>query len=209
METGCFLKSHCFKLNNNVYIMIVLNKITYYWSKITLLLSHYLGFQSIRGCCYCNHSSMFFWREPPRIVSLLWLCCVILGKDNCLPSRKLVSNVTDFFTPRWYFFGRRFFFWQSRRLIYTVNLHTDVFEEILALVFHYILQSSLFAQNDSNTNTVNEYLVYICMEDRVWHQNLLYSWTERCLRYQFPSLFKSLPHQNILPLPSSCLYLFN
>ena len=152
---------------------------------------------------------MFFWREPPRIVSLLWLCCVILGKDNCLPSRKLVSNVTDFFTPRWYFFGRWFFFWQSRRLIYTVNLHTDVFEEILAIVFRYILQISLFAQNDSNTNTVNEYLVYICMEDRVWHQNLLYSWTERSLRYPFPSLFKSLPHQNILPLPSSCLYLFN
>ena len=22
METGCFLKSHCYKLNNNVYIMI-------------------------------------------------------------------------------------------------------------------------------------------------------------------------------------------
>ena len=89
------------------------------------------------------------------MVALFWLCCVILGKDNCLLSRKLVSNVTDFFTRRWYFFGRRFFFWQSHRLIYTVNLHTNVFEEILAIVFRYILQISLFARNDSNTNTVN------------------------------------------------------
>ena len=47
------------------------------------------------------------------------------------------------------------------------SLHTEVFEEILAIVFRYILQISFFDQNDSNTNTVNEYLVYICMEDRV------------------------------------------
>ena len=52
---------------------------------------------------------MFFWREPPWIISLFWLCCVTLGEDNCLLSGKLVSNITDFFTPRWYFFGRGFF----------------------------------------------------------------------------------------------------